>query len=459
MTIPRHWIRFGRSVETKIFKEHQDTFEGMVMNGNAVAHFGRALSDFVFIQAKRKTFFIDPLTHAFQHPLDKIYSEKGEVRPSLKKMIDIYDEPLRSTILNRDKPRPVIPGDFKPAIIREFTQKVLNFQRRHLFNYLEDDFKAYLEEFKDLLPSAPAFLTPPYFYMNVPKNESYFENWIELNKQFVEISREITDKSEKIFGQFVIDQALLMKIAGEKSEKGLLQRFLEIYRTADGILLWIDELDEHKALLNTLKALSHLVKSIKEKFPGKWLINLYGGYFSEMLMKVGLDGVVHGPEYGESRAVVPVGGGIPIARYYYPSIKKRVPSNEVISWLTHLNFSNVETFYRNVCDCPFCKLKIAGQAINDFIEIYGKTDSVEINTRWKKKMIREFPTIESSNNCLAHYLEVKKREFAQVESHDLGALVKELTEVYEKHKEYFDTWIDEVHFSHLKRWKEALENG
>jgi hypothetical protein len=456
MTIPRHWIRYGKSSETKIVKEHQDTFEGMAMNANAVAHFGRALSGFIFIQAKRKKFFIDPLTHAFQHPLDKIYSEKGEVRPSLKKLIDIYDEPLRSTILNGNDPRPVTPGDFIPGVIKKFTQNVLNFQRHHLFNCLEDDFKAYLEEFKDLLPSSPLFLTPPYFYMNEPENESYYKNWMELNMQFVEISREITDKSERIFGQFVIDQALLSKMTGEKN---LLQQFLEIYRAADGILLWIDELDEHKAFPNTLKALAHLVKSIKEKYPDKLLINLYGGYFSEMLMKIGLDGVVHGPEYGESRAVVPVGGGIPISRYYYPSIKKRVPSNEVIPWLTHLNFSNAEAFYRNVCDCPSCKIKITDNAISDFIEIYGKTDSVEINTRWRKKIIREFPTAESSNNCLAHYLEVKKREFAQVGNNDLGTLVKELTEIYEKYKPYFDTWIDEMHFSHLKRWKEALENG
>jgi hypothetical protein len=456
MTIPPHWIRFGKSVETKILKEHQDTFEGMVMNANSVAYFGRALSGFIFIQAKRKKFFIDPLTHAFQHPLDKIFSEKGEVRTSLKKLIDIYDEPLRSTILNRDDPRPVIPGDFKPEIIRKFTQNVLDFQRHHLFNCLEDDFKAYVEEFRDLLPSSPLFLTPPYFYMNEPDNESFYKKWMGLNKQFVETSREITERSEEIFGQFVIDQKLLLKMTGEK---GLLQSFLEIYRAADGILLWIDELDEHKAFTDTLKALVHLVKSIKEKFPDKRLIALYGGYFSEMLMKIGVDGVVHGPEYGESRPVVPVGGGIAIAKYYYPSVKKRVPSNEVIPWLTHLNFSNAEVFYRNVCDCPFCKLNITDNAINDFIEIYGKTDSVEMNTRWKKKIIREFPTIESSNNCLAHYLEVKKREFAKVKSNDLGTLVKELTEVYEKHKDYFDTWIDEVHFSHLKRWKEALENG
>jgi hypothetical protein len=454
--IPRHWIRFGKSAETKIFKERQDTFEGMAMNANAVAHFGRALSGFIFIQARRKNFFIDPLTHAFQHPLDKICSEKGEVRPSLKKLIDIYGEPLRATLLNQTNPRPVRPDDFKPGNIEQFTQNVLAFQRNHLFNCLEDDFKAYLEEFKDMLPSSPLFLTPPYFYMNEPENESYYKKWMEINKQFVEISREITEKSENIFGQLVIDQALLLKMMGEKD---LLQSFLEIYRAADGILLWVDELDEHKAFTNTLKALVYLVKSIKEKFPDKYVIALYGGYFSEMLMKTGFDGVVHGPEYGESRAVVPVGGGIPIAKYYYPSIKKRVPSNEVIPWLTHLNFSNAEAFHLNVCDCSFCKRSITGNAINDFIEIYGKTDSVEINTRWRKKIMREFPTVESSNNCLAHYLEVKKREFAQVESNDLNALIKKLTGIYEAYKKYFDTWIDETHFSHLKRWKEALENG
>ncbi|MFW9879752.1 MAG: hypothetical protein ACFFG0_42295, partial [Candidatus Thorarchaeota archaeon] len=69
MDIPRHSIRFGRSSEKRILETYQHTFKAVVLNAHSLAYFGRSLSTFIFIKSKGKSFFIDPLTHAFQHPL------------------------------------------------------------------------------------------------------------------------------------------------------------------------------------------------------------------------------------------------------------------------------------------------------------------------------------------------------------------------------------------------------
>lgn len=452
MNIPRHSIRYGKSSETKVLEKHQDTFDTLVLNASSLAYFGKSLSGFVFIKSKGKNFFIDPLTHAFQHPLDKITNEKGEIKASIKKLIDIYGEPLKSVILDEYSPRPVNPDDFRPTSTHDFVKRVLDFQRDHLFGSLDEDYKEYLkdETFRDLIPSAPVFLTAPYFYMTL----SYHQKWSNLNRRLLEVTREVADSSEMIFGELVIDLELLLEIS---KNKVLLKEILEIYNVADGISIWIDEFDEHTALEGTLRAVVDFVKRIKEKFPDKKVLNLYGGYFSELMLKIGLDGVVHGPEYGESRAVAPVGGGIPIAKFYYPDLKCRIPSNEILYWLRPLEISSAKEFFEKICPCKVCRRYINDNARESFRETYGKTEPVQIKGRSGKQIDREYPIAETTENCLAHYLEVKKNEFDTIARYDLESLLEALNEIYGKYKPYFDIWLDEKEFNHLSRWGDALK--
>jgi hypothetical protein len=452
MDIPRHSIRYGKASETKILEKHQDTFDTMVLNATSLAYFGRSLSGFVFIKSKGKNFFIDPLTHAFQHPLDKITNEKGDIRASIKKLIDIYGEPLERAVLNGY--RPVNPDDFDNTTLRDFVKRVLDFQRQHLISSLDDDYKEYLndEAFKDLIPADPVFLTAPYFYMT----RSNYQRWSNLNKHLLEVTREVASGSERIFGELVIDQEFLLHISKDKE---VLKKMLENYKIADGIAIWIDDFNEHSAPQKTLCAAVNFVKHIKEKFPDKSVINLYGGYFSELMLKIGLDGVVHGPEYGEFRAVVPVGGGIPIAKFYYPDLKCRIPSNEILYWLKPLEISSPKGFFKEICSCKVCHHYInnSGNVRESFRETYGKTEPVQIKGRKGKLIDREYPVAETTENCLAHYLEVKKNEFDNVAGKDLKILLEELAENYRKYKPYFDIWLDEKEFNHLLRWEKALK--
>lgn len=446
MEIPKHSIRFGKSSEKKVLEEHQGTFEAIVLNASSLAHFAKSLSTFILIKSNGKCFFIDPQTHAFQHSLDKISNDKGEIKTSIKKIIEHYGEPLINVILNLE--RPLLPGDFSNDILcSEFAKNVLNFQEEHLFNSLEKDFQEYLkdEEFRTMIPSKPVFLVAPYFYMT----DSSYKKWLPINKKFVEISKDAVKNTQNIYGELVIDKNLLRRIF---DNNGVFEEIADIYIRADGILFWIDDFDEHSTNKDFLKMVIWFIKKIKDKFPHKPILNLYGGYFSQLLLKVGLHGVVHGPEYGEHRAVVPVGGGFPIAKYYYPEIRKRIPSNEMIWLLKSQQINNSQKFFQEICNCKVCRSNIGNDTVEHFIGKFGQTKPASFG-----KGIREFPVQDTVETCLAHYLEVKKKEFDYIiNKKKLPELLKELENTYDKF--FNQIWIDNKEFWHLKEWAEAFKD-
>lgn len=446
MGIQRHYLRFGKSSEKKILEEHQDSFESIVINANTLAYFGKSLSTFIFIKGKQKNFFIDPMTHAFQHSLDKISDDKGEIRSSIKKLIDHYGNPINYSILNNK--RPVSPKDFSSNKIKNsFTKKVLDFQKEHLLYSADKDFKSYLEDskFKKLIPTKPIFLVAPYFYLR----ESNYENWLNLNKQFIEIAKGL-ESTITVASELVLNKNLFSKLI---KENRIMNQIFDVYKSANGVLFWIDDFDEHKESAERLNELKKFVIEFKKKYPKKFIINLYGGYFSQLLLKLGLDGVVHGPEYGESRAVVPVGGGIPIAKYYFPSLKKRIPSNEVIWLLKYLNVKSKEDFKNKVCKCKVCKNLIKNKPIENFIEHYGKVHPVVIKGRYGTQ-VREYPDTETIENSLAHYLEVKKEEFRNIKESDIKSLLNKLENSYEEIKNL--NFVEEKQFDYLMKWVTVL---
>jgi hypothetical protein len=446
LAIPKHSIRFGKSSEKKVLEEHQGTFESIVLNASSLAHFAKSLSTFILIKSKGKCFFIDPQTHAFQHPLDNISNDKGEIKTSINKIIEHYGAPLIDVILNLQ--RPLLPKDFSDDILcRQFAKNVLNFQEEHLFNSLEKDFQEYLqdEQFENMIPSKPIFLVAPYFYMT----ESNYKEWMPINRKFVEISRDAVEKNQNVYGELVIDKNLLMNISEDNKA---FEEIVDIYIHADGILFWIDGFDEHMTNKDFLKLVIRFIKKTKNKFPNKPILNLYGGYFSQLLLRVGLHGVVHGPEYGENRAVVPVGGGFPIAKYYYPKIKKRIPSNEMIWLLKSQQINKPKEFFQEICNCKVCKSNIGDDTIKYFIKKFGQTKPASFG-----KGIREFPVQETVENCLSHYLEVKKKEFNDINKKELPTLLKELENTYNKFLNQI--WIDNKEIWHLKEWVEAFRNG
>ncbi len=449
MNLPRHYLRFGKFSEKDILQKHKDCFEAIVFNANSIAYYGKSLSTFMFIKNCEKKFFIDPMTYAFQLPLTKISDSKGYIKSSIKKLIKHYGQPITSKIKNSyQDSQPVTYDDFNnDEIIENFVENVLKFQENHLFYSADDSIKPYLEEFRDSISTKPVFLVAPYFYL-----ESFNTKLLNLNKKFIRVSKELRSSSNfPIAGELVMTKELLEEMAKNHE---IMDKVLEVYSEADILLFWIDDFNEHTQSLNNLKNLKQLISSFKKKFNSKPVINLYGGYFSELLIKSGLYGVVHGPEYGESRSVSPVGGGIPISKFYFPMLKRRLASNEIIWLLNGLNVNTARDFHKKVCQCKVCKKLIKGKSdiVDEFVKNYASVHPVQSN---RYGFQREYPDLESIKNSLAHYLEVKKAEFKKIKESKIGSLLKELKESHKKVSKL--GYFDEREIKYLLDWEKALK--
>lgn len=452
---PKHFIRYGRPIEQKTLQKHKSTFDGIVLNGNTLAYIPRALSLFVLVRNWQKNFFVDPITHAFQHPLIHISDSNGEIKSSIQKLIEIYGEFVGDAVLNK---RPVSHSHFVAPVdkqkVQSFVSNVLTFQKDGLRESADPDFKEYFEDqaFTGILNCEPLLLIAPYFFMDA-KN---WQDWIPINKEMISISKQLGSDLANlaVFAEIVISKELLLEI---KENENTLGEFLNSYKQADGFLLWIDEFDEHKADESIFQAFSSLVKSFRDAFPAKPIVNLYGGYFSQLLMKKGLTSVVHGPEYGESRSVVPVGGGIPIAKYYFPPLKRRIPSNEVVWLLRNLDINTKVKFSRKICACKICINEISGnnieEVVKSFLKTFGSVHPIIIKGR-SGTIVREYPDSETQEFCLAHYLEIKKSEFDEISKKPIEKLLGNILKTYSKYSD----WLDDRDIAYLEYWKNAIEN-
>jgi len=419
----KHWIRYGIPKDQKYIFEYRDSLDGVVINANMVVHIPNAIAGFLAERATDKRFFIDPLTHAFQHKLSNILSvnhKTGElgIKSSLKKLRDRYGEPIK-TVLNDKKPRSVTPDDFSGGKAKVFCKSVLEFQKTHLNNKLKDrdsyEYLKFLKKKPNVLE--PRFLVAPYFYMS----SLTFDDWLPLNLEFIEFAKESAKENfpnDDIFAEIVIDKEVL-------NDKNRYDKLVKKYAAVnpDGYLIWIDDFDTTQVGKKLLSNFVNFIKGLRAH--GNPVINLYGDYFSVLLTKLkdGPTGIVHGPEYGESRPVVPVGGGIPTAKYYFPPLHKRMSYDEVAKMLTNRNIfetNDVNWFYSKVCNCKICRDTLK-KDIHNF-KSFGLSKPVQL----RPTIIRYYPLEETKDKCLRHYLEVKAKEFEEIRQNSLKDALKKL---------------------------------
>jgi hypothetical protein len=435
-----HFVRYGTAAEQKYMREYQHTYDGIAINGTILAHIPKAISAFMHKDVNKK-FFVDPMTHSFQHELDKITNSKGEIRSSIKKLIEVYGEPI-DIILTKN--RPIKKTDFNSGNKSSFVENVLNFQCQHITRNIDEEYRPYID-YNQNLRREPSFLIAPYFYLK----QNSLDAWLGLNIELLDIaiSKKRDFKNKDVYAQMVIDKRLLI-------DTGKIDDLIRRYSIADGLLYWIDGLDETDANKDELKGIRNLINKYKQQNPTKLIISLYGGYFSELLLNNGLYGIVHGLEYGETRDVVPVGGGIPLSKYYLPELRKRIPAARMLSLLKFLKIDTAKKFHEEICNCKVCK-QVVNSEIDDFNN-FIKSKPEPITIKYKKSgMVRQiyYPERESKELCLFHYLETKNAEIKRIKKEKKEALIKELNESFKKYIKYFSE--DEINYLNL--WAEVVE--
>ncbi|NQT91623.1 MAG: hypothetical protein HQ559_02595 [Lentisphaerae bacterium] len=409
-----HLVRYGTAADQKyLLGEFLDTYDTLVLNATMVAHMPSALASFVVQRARNKPYFIDPQTHAFQHDVSNLESgsnsREGKIKRSVQRLLDAYGTPVLEIV--GGSRQPLLPSDLHDSrLLRGFCRRVLSFQANALREQAEDSDAAkyykYLKRKKKLGQThfGPSLLVAPYFYLSA----NTFSEWLKVNLACARMSRKIV-KDERLALQVTLSKDVL---TNERLSRALIDGYKEIDRP-DVILVWIDSLSEHEADEAQLLGLRRLLAGLGEIAP---VVNLYGGFFSVALCRCGLVpnliGVTHGPEYGEARGVVPVGGGLPTAKYYYPGLHKRLPFRDALRAVRAVRgMKSPEAFHSEVCGCDECLRVITEDPNVDFRE-YGRSKPISYK-RGGATIVREYPLTETKDHSVRHYMWCKADEFSR----------------------------------------------
>lgn len=436
-----HWMMFSTFAEQNFFAyPSPDTYQGVIINANMAAYAPAGIAAFLLEKTAAKTrYVVDPLTHAFQHDPGLISNAEGEPKKSIKSLAEAYGDPIKEIVGKR----PLLPKDLADdEVLKSLVGQCVSYQVDHLSSYIKkSDAAKYLDE--DDISVTPYAVVAPYFYVT----ETTLDQWLPVNVRAAEHT--VADAAAgKRFAAIVVSQGVAVD---EGARKKLCDAFSEI--ALDGFFVWIDNLDEQNASGAELRGLKDLCKRLRSGGERE-VINLHGGYFSILasgpLGDSSLSGVAHGPEFGEFRSVVPVGGGIPISRYYVPDLHARIRYRDALAMFRSKGWlDSAESFHANVCDCDECLTTLDGDPAN--FSRFGEGTVKSVKRRHGLVRI-EFPTSEAKQRCLRHYLQRKKREFAAASKAPKQVLLDNLKAGEDKFRDV--AGLDGV--AHLQLWRKVL---
>jgi len=407
-------VRYGTAADQKyLLGEFLDTYDTLVLNATMVAHMPSALASFVTQRARNKPYLIDPQTHAFQHDVSNLESSSdpssGQIKRSVRRLLEAYGEPVLEIVA--EQRQPLLPGDLDNSrLLRKFCGRVLDFQANALRSEAEatdaSKYYRYLEEKGKLGEThfGPALLVAPYFYLSA----STFDDWLGVNLDCARMSRQLV-KGTPLALQVTLSKDVL---ASSSMCDELVRSYGEKTKP-EFILVWVDSFSEHDSGRSQLDRLRRLFTGLGEIAP---VVNLYGGFFSTVLCRCGivpnLAGVTHGLEYGEDRGVIPVGGGLPTAKYYYPSLHKRLPFRDALRAVRAVGgMHSPASFHSEVCGCDECQQVVAADPRVDFRE-YGRTKPISYK-RGRATIVRDYPLTETKDHSVRHYMWCKADEFSR----------------------------------------------
>ena len=455
-----HILRYGTAADSSLICEYVSRYDYLAINGSTAAYVSGAIARLVlskFLNNPQKGYFIDPLTYAFQGDIN-LLKKKGKLKESVKKLVAEYCDPVESKIL---KGVAVVPMDFEDPDDREsFCHKVIDFQYNLVSRYIEEKgFDEYLSFMKDIgglsdelrKSIVPKFVIAPYFYLDLEQNMT---GWLRLNVEFAKIAKDYVAKEGlniPVFAQIVISKNVL-------SSSDCMKKVASAYDKAgvDGFTIWVDDFDETKA---SPKMLQEFVEFLKELPDGKPVYNMYGSYFSVLLTHAEinlLDGVSHGIEYGESRSVYPVGGGIPTSKYYYMPLHMRMSFFSAFSMLADMGYIDTKSpdwglsdkYFNDICRCNVCRELLSNGMLG--FSKYESTEFYDVHVG-EKIIRRSKSSSETKELCRKHYLECKQVEFNAVNRLSIRRIQETMMETRMLYKGKYD---DES--KHLERWGDVL---
>lgn len=433
---PRVYYRVSIARELSFFRENalKDTYDGVAISAHIGAYHQMLVSE--YIMSLRPSYFVDPMTYAFQFPQRYMKRVEKDIDPvedrnpklSFKKLANTYGDPVSHCVKPNGKALRASAfgrrGDWNREAISNFVRKVIEFEK----NLKGDKSTTRQTSLDDISHWAgidrptsewpePEFVVPPYFFADD------FGEWYDLSLEMAKSS--IAEETDlPVYPVIAVSPSLL------GNEKGML-RIIEDYKSFSGCLLWLNGLDETVAGTSRLLALVELIKGFKKN--GVKVLGLYGGYFSALLSKVGMYGFVSGLCYNDFRyaaAPASIGGGK--LRYYVPEVSKKLPLSEAATFYT----KNMKL----LCDCSYCKKLRSSIEVEDlssmatlfFLTLEGmKTGSDEITK--------------------GHFMRRRFEEVRAIAAAPGSRIIADL-------EERIDQFKADTNTSHLLNWQSALED-
>ncbi len=450
----KHIYHYNTHAEKRYFlgPEHHDLYDIIALNGNIVSHTPPAIA--AFLATAAKDFYIDPQTHAFQHATihlkrdvsDKKKKEKPlyKFKPSIKKLAKERLGTPFSDVITKD--RPINPtlfldnGKIKNDVIDIVCQSVKRFQLDMIESELDDEAKELMGEPSTFLPK---FVIAPYFYLS----KHHWKEWLKINISCYQRMKALVKEVPTYLSLVVSKEAL--------DNDGAIVSALSTVKP-DGLLLWIDSHVEEELRKSEVERYIHFLQGLKGTT--ETLYNSHGGYLSILLChseKGCLDGVAHSVNYGEHRNVIPIGGGLPMARFYLHSLHSRLRWGDVVEIVQHRGWlDSVGSYREKICKCHQCQelFEEKGSAEKAF-DLYGKSNPVTITRRNGTIVRLEYPTKEAKQAATRHYLYNKAKEFDDIREKTFSELLQELNSTYNEIS--VDSGEDAV--AHLLTWHKVLE--
>ena len=438
-----HWMVFSTFAEQNYYVyPKKSTYRGVVVNANMVAWKPTGIAAFLAEKTASSTkYLVNPLTHAFQHDPNVLLNKNGKPKSAMLKLAKHYGPLVEETIGKRS----LSPRDFEQTeVLHDFVQNCIAFQVDLLANKMRSsNTSKYMDNVDEEV--TPFAVVAPYFYLS----ENSLNQWLPINVAATEKTIMTVRGDHKCYVAIVISKGLMLD---ENLRNKVVASFKDL--SVAGFLVWIDDFDEHAATEFELRAFLEMCRLLRDNDRCE-VLNLHGGYFSVLasssITNRVLTGVAHGPEFGEHRPIIPVGGGIPVSKYYIPHLHARVRFNDAAQIFAKKNWLNeVPNFLSNVCNCEVCRNTLANN-IENFVR-FGESTTRPVKQR-NSVVRREYPTTNATLLCLRHYLQCKNREYEAADSRSPEALLADLEEGIEK----LQGVDDQERTSHLARWKHVLE--
>lgn len=418
-------LRYNTGTDKKAFVDFKQDFDAVIFNATIVAYSGSAAADLVSVHKNR--FIIDPQTHIFQHNTSAIKTKNRdtgifEVKKSIVKYLGEMPERLSGILLQEDRPADVFEIE---ACIDDLVDMVYTFQNGFINTFIEKkDYSKYLD-FVGAGPKA-RLLIAPYFMIKSEYSDSAITNWFSLNKKSLVSFSEKYINNNEIAAQLVIDKRVLVK-------QNICDMIEDTYSGdyCEYIFIWIDDFNSMYASDAERLAFYNLLGAFRKV--GKKPVMAYGGYDSILLCNEGIEnrmyGVAQSVGYGEAREVTPVGGGLPVNKYYFYPLHQRLNFSEAAQILQKAGYfsedrsiqQRTNDYYKNICTCEECRL-IIGNDINNFNRYNESTPF----TFKKSGVKRNLPTADASLSAARHFLWCKIREWDFISKEKLPIIRKQL---------------------------------